>query len=127
MDLHEQAGLVKAGINDYGEQEYMGTDKQWDLYEQMRTGEAWYKDRMKYLVEALADADNHDCKNLEKGYCKGCEEIAQYRKELRTMVLSEQSMPKTEGEYSKDVIDYVEKRDASAYETQIENDFMSLK
>lgn len=35
MDLHEQAGLVRAGVNDEGEQEWMGTDERWKEYERL--------------------------------------------------------------------------------------------
>lgn len=39
-DLHEQAGLIKAGFDEDGEQLWLGTEKQWRLYEQMVAGEA---------------------------------------------------------------------------------------
>jgi hypothetical protein len=34
-DLHEQAGLIKAGLNEDGEQEWIGTDEKWRFYEQL--------------------------------------------------------------------------------------------
>ena len=43
-DLHEEAGLVKAGLNDDGEQLWIGTEAQWKLYEQMVAGEAMAKE-----------------------------------------------------------------------------------
>jgi hypothetical protein len=38
-DLHEEAGLVKAGMNTEGEMEWIGTDKMWRMYEIMEAGE----------------------------------------------------------------------------------------
>lgn len=34
-DLHEEAGLVRAGLNEDGEQEWIGTDEQWHFFEQL--------------------------------------------------------------------------------------------
>ena len=34
-DLHLKAGLVKSGKNDEGEPEYIGTQEQWDKYEEL--------------------------------------------------------------------------------------------
>lgn len=38
-DLHEVAGLVRAGLDVDGEQEWIGTKKQWNDYERISEAE----------------------------------------------------------------------------------------
>lgn len=38
-DLHIQAGLEPAGINDDGEQEWVGDNTQWEIYDKLSSKE----------------------------------------------------------------------------------------
>ena len=44
---HLEAGLVDGGTNEDGEVLYIGTDKQWHLYEQLEAGKAQQEKEMK--------------------------------------------------------------------------------
>ena len=72
MKIYEKAGLVPAGKNEDGEQDYIGTKEQWDKYDEMSLAKAEAEMEHERIMD---DLDNHNCTASPEDGCD-CQKYA---------------------------------------------------
>lgn len=69
-NIFKKAGLIEAGINSDGEQEYIGTKKQWEKYQEILEHIELGK-----IGSEIIGIPEHDCHFSEDDGCEVCAEF----------------------------------------------------